>query len=191
MMNRRDVLRSLAAGAAWPVADSLIPADLLALLREVHASAQSDVPGKLRALDSHAAATVAAACERIIPADETPGAIDAGVPHFIDHMLAGWYEPDDRDRFLAGLQTLDAGSRAANGRLFLHCTAGQQDALLTAFDREVQTLEGERRDMHWFTMLKYLTVWGYCTSEIGMKTELHLYPQPMKYDGSAPYKGRA
>lgn len=189
-MHRRDVIRALAAGAAWPVADSLIPADLLAMLRDVHAAVQSDGPGTFRALDGHAAETVAAACERLIPADETPGAIDAGVPHFIDHILAGWYEPDERDRFLAGLQILDARSRAANGRLFLQCTDAQQDVLLTAFDREVQTLEGDRRDLHWFAMLKYLTVWGYCTSEVGMKTELHLYPQPMKYDGSAPYKGR-
>jgi hypothetical protein len=191
MMQRRDVLRILAAGVAWPVADSLIPGDLLAMLKDVHAAAQSDKPGTFRALDGHAAQTVAAACERLIPADETPGAVDAGVPHFIDHMLAGWYEPDERDRFLAGLQTLDTESRAANGRVFVHCTDAEQEALLTAFDRDVQALEGEQRGMHWFGMLKYLTVWGYCTSETGMKTELHLYPQPMKYDGSAPYKGRS
>jgi hypothetical protein len=191
MMQRRDALRILAAGAAWPVADSLIPGDLLAMLKDVHAAAQSDGPGTFRALDGHAAHTVAAACERLIPADETPGAVDAGVPHFIDHMLAGWYEPHERDRFLTGLQTLDTKSRAANGRVFVQCTDAEQEALLTAFDRDVQALEGEQRDMHWFGMLKYLTVWGYCTSEAGMKTELHLYPQPMKYDGSAPYKGRS
>lgn len=190
MVARRDVLRILAAGAAWPLADSLIPTDLFAILRGVHAAAQSDAPGTFRALDGHAAKTVAAACERLIPADETPGAIDAAVPHFIDRMLADWYEPDERDRFLAGLRILDARSRAANGRVFLECTDAQQDALLAVFDREVQNLEGDRRDLHWFAMLKYLTVWGYCTSEIGMKTELKLYPQPMKYDGSAPYKGR-
>ncbi len=191
MMQRRDVLRVFAAGAAWPVADSLMPAELRALLRDVHAAAQADGPGTFRALDGHAAETVTAACERLIPADETPGAIDAGVPHFIDHMLTGWYEPDERDRFLTGLQTLDTESRAANGRVFVQCTDAEQEALLTAFDRDVQALEGDRRDMHWFGMLKYLTVWGYCTSEAGMKTGLHLYPQPMKYDGSAPYKGRS
>jgi hypothetical protein len=73
----------------------------------------------------------------------------------------------------------------------VRCTAAQQDALLTALDAEVQRLEVDRRNMHWFGMLKYLTVWGYCTSEVGMKMELHLYPQPMKYDGSAPYEPRS
>lgn len=189
-MHRRDVLRVLAAGAAWPVADSLMPADLITILREVHAAAQSDSPGTFRALDTHAARTVAVACERLIPADETPGAVDVGVPHFIDRMLADWYESPERDRFLAGVQNLDAQARAAHGRTFVECTDLQQDVLLTAFDREVQALDGDERSMHWFGMLKYLTVWGYCTSEAGMKTELHLYPQPMKYDGSAPYKGR-
>ena len=190
MMHRRDVLRVLAAGAAWPVADSLMSADLLAILREVHAAAQSDGPGTFRALDTHAARTVTVACERLIPADETPGAVDVGVPHFIDRMLADWYESPERDRFLAGVQNLDARARAAHGRTFVQCTDSQQDVLLTAFDREVQALDGDERSMHWFGMLKYLAVWGYCTSEAGMKTELHLYPQPMKYDGSAPYKGR-
>jgi hypothetical protein len=85
MVHRRDVLRVLAAGAAWPVVDSLIPADLLAMLADVHAAAQSDGPGTFRALDGHAAETVAAACERLIPADETPGAID--VVHFAGSRL--------------------------------------------------------------------------------------------------------
>jgi hypothetical protein len=191
MMHRRDVLRVLATGAAWPVADSLIPTDLLAMLREMHAAAQSDAPGTFRALDRHASETVAAVCERLIPADDTPGAIAAGVPRFIDHMLADWYTPNERDRFLAGLQTLDARSRTANGQVFVQCTDTQQEALVAAFDREVQTLEDNKRDLHWFGIVKYLTVWGYCTSEAGIKTELHAYPQPMKYDGAAPYKGRS
>ncbi len=194
-MDRRDVLRCLAAGAAWPIADRWFSADIVAILQDVHAAAQADqrlAPNaqRPRALDRHAAETVAAACERIIPADETPGAIAAGVPQFIDRMLADWYEPEERDRFLQGLSILDARSQTANGRVFVLCTVAQQDALLTALDAEVQALDPDRRSSHWFAMLKYLTVWGYCTSEVGMKAELGLYPQPTRYDGSAPYKRR-
>jgi hypothetical protein len=37
--------------------------------------------------------TLAAACERLIPSDETAGAVDAGVPDYIDRML-GAFEVD-------------------------------------------------------------------------------------------------
>jgi gluconate 2-dehydrogenase gamma chain len=190
LAHRRDVLRMLAAGAGWPVADSPVPIDLFAILRGVHATAQSDGRGTFRSLDAHAAKTLAAACDRLIPTGDSPGAIDAVVTHFIDRILADWYDPDESDRFLAGLQMLDTRSRAANGRPFVRCTVAQQDAMLATFDREVQTLEGDPRERHWFAMLKHLTVWAYCTSEVGMKTKLHLYPHPLKYDGRIPHKGR-
>jgi Gluconate 2-dehydrogenase subunit 3 len=35
--------------------------------------------------------TLSAACERLIPADETPGAIDAGVPDYVDGLLAAFH----------------------------------------------------------------------------------------------------
>ena len=38
--------------------------------------------------------------ERIIPADDTPGATAAGVPAFIAHMLANWYDPPERTRVI-------------------------------------------------------------------------------------------
>lgn len=189
-MDRRDVLRRLSAGAAWPFIDGLLPVDLFALLTEVHAAAQSADGARFRALDVRAAQTVETACERLIPADGTPGAAGAGVPRFIDHMLADWYEPEERERFLRGLHTLDVRSETVHGRAFVQCTVAQQHELLSAFDDEAQRLPSDRRSAHWFGMLKYLTVWGYCTSEPGMKALL-LYPQPMKYDGAAPYERRS
>ncbi len=39
---------------------------------------------------------------------------------------------------------------------------------------------------HWFGTLKFLTVWGYCTSEVAMKELFHSVPRPTKYDGAAP-----
>ena len=39
-------------------------------------------------------------------------------------------------------------------------------------------------------MLKFLTVWGYYTSEIGEQQELQKVALPMRYDGCAPYNPR-
>jgi hypothetical protein len=48
----------------------------------------------------------------------------------------------------------------------------------------LRTTNGAAANAHWFAMLKYLTVWGYCTSDVGMRETLHSWPQPMRYDGN-------
>src|SRR5438552_1519976 len=59
-------------------------------------------------------ATVSAACERILPRDEDPGAIDLGVPLYLDRALADDGRLHGRDGFRAGLRALDeeAGKRS-------------------------------------------------------------------------------
>jgi len=187
-MERRELIQWLVATAGLQCLDSLAPADLLALGRDVHRRATSR-DAALRALSPHAERTVAAAAERIIPTTDTPGATDGGVSAFIDKMLADWHTPAERERFLAGLPDLDTRCRARRGRDFVDCAVADQVAVLTALDDEVSALRSGRGDAtaneHWFAMLKYLTVYGYCTSEAGMRT-LGLYPLPGRYDGCAP-----
>lgn len=172
-MERRELIQWLVATAGLQALDSLAPSDLLALGRDVHRGATS------RTLSPHAERTVAVAAERILPG--------ADVTAFIDKMLADWHTPAERDRFLAGLPDLDTRCRARVGRDFIDCAAGDQDAVLTALDEEVTALRASRgsaANQHWFAMLKYLTVYGYCTSEAGMRM-LGLYPMAGRYDGCA------
>ncbi len=173
-MKRRELIQWLVATAGLRALDGLAPADLLALGRDVHRAATSHTAR--RTLTSHVEQTITIAAERIIPATETPGATDAGVSAFIEKMLTDWHTPAERERFLAGLQDLDARSRARASRDFVACSEADQVAVLTALD-----------DAHeeWFGRLKYLTVYGYCTSEVGMRT-LGLFPLPWRYDGCAP-----
>lgn len=141
-----------------------------------------------RVLDASATRTVTIAAELIIPRTDTPGATQAGVAAFIETMMAGWYSPVDRQRFLSGLSDLDARSRARTSTVFAQASHADQVALLEAVDQEVSALRRARSTSvndHWFAMLKYLTVWGYCTSEVGMRDTLHSYPPPMRYDGAA------
>jgi len=187
-MNRRTALQLLAAGAAWP-ASRWLTADLEALGVGIHTSlAMQDVA--YRAFDARTAALVVAASERILPADDTPGALEAQVPRFIDTIMADWEDADVRDAFVAGLATLDRESAARHGRPFAECSAGERDAILTAIDDEVFALPGGQRGTHWFARLKSLTVYGYCTSEAGMRQELGAWPRPGRYDGNAPYAPR-
>ena len=143
---------------------------LVALGRRAHTMARV---GALRVLTPHQDAIVVAATERIIPKTDTPGAAAAEVDRFIDVMLADWYPSEEKQKFLAGIAELDA-------QRFLEITPAEQTAIL-------ERLDGETTPGHWFAMLKYLTIWGYYTSEIGQEKELGLWPLPWRYDGNAPY----
>src|SRR2546423_8072644 len=99
-MNRREVLLLLAGTTA-------LPDQLLAIGRTVHQRVRA---GTLRALNPHQNETVATIVELIIPPTDTPGAREAGVPAFIDVMLADWADDDHRQQFMAG--TSAAGGKA-------------------------------------------------------------------------------
>lgn len=205
-MERRELLQWMVATGGMAAFNRLSVSDLTTLGHDVHRRAQaqsqalaqaqrSSTPQALRALDARTANMVTIAAERIIPASETPGATQAGVTAFIDTMLHEWYAPTDRDRFLAGLNDLDARAQERARRMFAASTfagstVADQIAVLESFDRDVVELRrtnGAAND-HWFAMLKYLTVWGYCTSEPGMRQTLKSYPLPMRYDGHAPVR---
>ena len=176
-MERRALIQWLVATAGLQALDTLDASDLLALGRDVHRRAAA------RALTPHAKRNVSVAAERILP-----GAGAAGVTPFIDKMLADWYTPDERRRFLAGLPELDAKARARARVDFLACAEADQIAVVTALDDEVTALRaarGNAANQHWFAMLKYLTVYAWCTSEPGMRA-LGLFPLPGRYDGCAP-----
>jgi gluconate 2-dehydrogenase gamma chain len=199
-MTRREMLRLL-AGTAVPLASAL-SADMSAFGREVHAAVQSGTAATaLRSLDERSARIVTAVCERIIPTDETPGAIAAGVPHFIDRVLTDWCDASQRRLFLDALLAIDARSRSAYGAAFADRSDVEQTALLSTLDDEysawqrtivatIPTPGVQSLPAHGFGMLKFLTVWGYFTSDVGQERELRLYPRPTAYDGCAPYAPR-
>jgi gluconate 2-dehydrogenase gamma chain len=181
-MDRRDALRRLTTGAALPLVGLVFPAELLAWGREVHASIDAGQQAGAGSLSAQTLRILTPACERIIPTDDTPGATAAGVPAFIGHMLANWYDEPERARVIAGLESLDAISRTRHGQTFDACSTAQQDVLLLELDREGPT--------HWFGTVKYFTIWGYYTSEIGVVRELGEVSHAGRYDGCAPYAPR-
>src|SRR3546814_10276371 len=76
-------------------------------------------------------ALVTALSERVIPTTDTPGAIAAEVPAFIEKLLADWAMPEDKAPILAGLDAIEARSRRDNKVAAAEATHEQQDALLT------------------------------------------------------------
>ncbi|MDT7855769.1 gluconate 2-dehydrogenase subunit 3 family protein [Rubrivirga sp. S365] len=77
--------------------------------------------------------TLAALVDQILPATDTPGAADVGVPQFVDLMLTDWYAPDERDGFLAGLADVDG---RAEGGSFAALDGEAQARLVAQMDAE-------------------------------------------------------
>lgn len=187
-MDRRSLLQWLVATGGLAIADRMSPRDLESLGVEAHRQLQAgDAPGG--ALSADDARTVAAIAEQIIPRTETPGATDAGVAAFVSLMLADWYPASEGERFRTGLAQFEAESTRELGSAFADAPAARQAALVGALDSDVSALrrsDAGAANAHWFGMLKFLTVWGYCTSEVAMKDVFHAVPRPTKYDGAAP-----
>jgi hypothetical protein len=79
-------------------------------------------------------ATLRAALDRIIPADDFPGAWEAGAGEYILRQLAGDLA-HLLDVYRAGLDALDYEALAASARPFADLAPAPQDALLARIER--------------------------------------------------------
>ncbi len=107
-------------------------------------------------------AIVDAACDTLIPRTDTPGAIDAGVPAFIDGMMTNWASDETRASFRSVIAGIDA---AAKG--FAALPPADRAAQLAAYDRAA--LAGNDRAYRRF---RELALMGYYLSEPGATQEL-------------------
>jgi gluconate 2-dehydrogenase gamma chain len=131
-----------------------------------------------------------AACARLIPDDEhDPGAIEAGVPEFIDRQMEGsfghatnWYMHGPfatdaaeefgyqgaltpREVYRAGIAALDRHCRQNFGKVFAELPAENQDALLTDLEKgklDFDTVSGKT----FFNFLLQNTKEGYLADPI-------------------------
>jgi len=179
--------RSLVVAAAGAVAAlPLLPPDVQAFTRAVRARMGTG----LRILDPHQHATVVRAADLIIPATDTPPASAGNVGEFIDTVLSGWYADDDRAAFLTGLQDLDAQARTAFGKDFVDGTPAQQTSLLQGLDDETarwyRSPSRSRGPEPFFHRLKWLTVYGYYSSEAGLVKDQRFEMIPGRYVPCAP-----
>lgn len=147
-----------------------------------------------RALSVDEARVLSAACERIMPASDTPGAVAAGVPQNIDRTLATWSSAAEVSRLKGGLTILDSEARSKFGGAFASVTAAQQDAVLTLAEAEARASQAQRPPQaHYFSQLREMTTTGYFTSQIGATQALRYDPNPGEYRGCVPLReiGRA
>ena len=172
--NRRQILRTLAAGAAGTAASAMWVESLSALSEE-HAHTRSAIGAiaaqnwKPRVLGARQNDQVTVLSELIIPATDTPGAKAAQVNRFVDAVLDR-AAPEVRSTFVKGLAWIDARSKALFKKDLLAAAPAEQIELLTRLSAENST--EEPIGVEFFRALKVMTINGYYTTEIGLRREL-------------------
>jgi len=109
--------------------------------------------------------------ELIIPRDShSPGAHDAQVASYIDHMVAEAFLPEEKQSWNAGLAEIDRLSVESNKHPFVKANKNAQISLLKKLakpDDEPKTAAEK-----FFHQLKSATVFGYYTTDIGIHKEI-------------------
>src|SRR5260370_37184910 len=102
-ISRRDILKSIAYGAAATSVLRVIPAQAAEYAHHMIAAEKTAAPGKAytaKFFSPHDYKTLQTLCHTIIPADaDSGGAIEAGAPEFIDLLTS---ENQDYQRILGG-----------------------------------------------------------------------------------------
>jgi gluconate 2-dehydrogenase gamma chain len=114
--------------------------------------------------------TLSRITELIIPATDTPGAIGAGVPRYIDGVVSA--NPEHKKRFRDGLAWLNHESARKFRKKFAKLTESQQIKLLTPLSEAVDSRGKLGAGERFFEMVKNMTADGYYTSQIGLVREL-------------------
>ncbi|MDQ2658374.1 MAG: gluconate 2-dehydrogenase subunit 3 family protein [Bacteroidota bacterium] len=125
----------------------------------------------------------------IIPRTDTPGAVDAGVPGFIDQMLKEVYKEEDQKFFMDGLVAFNEGAKSGYGDAFADLDEDDQAAYVktvhnAAVDAEKTTEPAPKRPF--ILMMKELTMLGFFTSEPGATQVLQYVAVPGAYKGCIP-----
>ena len=181
-MQRREVLGFLGAAALSPLLAALSPEERWALAARLHARLAGPIQAG-RALSAAQMALVTALADTILPRTETPGAVDVGVPAFVDLLVAEWYPDDERRDLLAGLDALDGRARTAGQKPFAELDAAGRTAVLAAVDGKHGAAGSAEAA---YAKLKEAIVFGFLTAEPIAKTITTTPIIPGRFDGCVP-----
>ena len=134
--------------------------------------------------------------EMIIPEDETPGAKRAGVAEFIDFMVANRVPVsashdirstadaiemgnEAQNRFISGLDWINARCNSEFGHTFMDCTPEQQNSLLEELAYKAKFKPTTESGRAFFQLMREYTVVGYYTTKIGLESLGYLGLRPV------------
>lgn len=176
-MNRRDAIRQ---GALY-IGGTMISASVASTIL---AGCKSDpkIVWQPDALSMEQGKLLTKAVDLIIPTTDTPGAVDAAVPQMIDQFIAKKVlKQEEIDALKNGLEQMNKDAQAKHSKDFADLNDAAAFAMLQGYD---EAAHGKNAvEDHFFSSLKYLTVFGFGTSELGATQHLSYNQIPGNYDG--------
>lgn len=160
--DRRSVLKifgAIGATCAYPFSGD----ELFGQTTPVHEHAAANATAHTRFLNDADFQAISKIAELIIPETDTPGAIKAGVPEYIDMVISR--DADQQSLVADGLRWLDKQN-------FSQLNESQQVAILEPFCAAADSGTPQGRNVQFVGLLKRLTADGYYTSKIGLIEDL-------------------
>lgn len=134
---------------------------------------------------------VAILAEAIIPKTDTPGAIDAGVPGWIEVIVKDCLEPENQKIITDGLAAIMMRCVKDHGKSMDKLSPEEQVAFLTAYDKETKAEQkkpvgNEKPPLTFLQQFKELTKFCYVNSEIGATQAFNFQLVPAKWIPDMP-----
>lgn len=168
LYGRREIVKALAltpfaGGFSWTVPD-------LDRARRRLAAARADQDLRPRFFTAHEYETVRLLADLIIPSDARSGsATDAGVPEFIDFVLAEGHDENRRLAVRGGLAWLDIECRERFGHDFIDCSDPQRTYLLDQIAWPERAPRAMGHGVRFFTSFRNLVASGFWSSKMGVE----------------------
>ena len=179
-MNRKDAIKR----TAMLMGGVLFAPTIAGVLKGCTPSTEKWTPVLFNAAEADLTRKLA---DTIIPATDTPGAVDVGIPGFIEKMVKEIFSEEQRSDFLFGLTHFDSLCQREKGRSFVELS--EEERLEFASDINREAIENEESEgPQFFLIFKELTLVGFFTSEVGATQVLKYEPTPGYYDGCVPFE---
>lgn len=172
-MDRRELLKLMALSLGASIA---LPESVFAQFAEPF-----DI-SKLKFFTPAERALVAVITETIIPETDTPGAISAGVPGWLELLVQDCFAPEDRSVISNGLSTLEMDCAGRFNKGFAELPLGDRVRMLT----ELEIVSKKAGDSKTFIrQFKELTKFTYVNSEAGGSKAFDFVLIPGRWDPAA------
>jgi hypothetical protein len=182
-MERRELLKIMAMAAGGSVA---VPESAFARISEVFN------PADLTFFRPSQQQQVAILAEAIIPKTDTPGAIEAGVPGWIEILVKDCLDQTDQDIITAGLADIMKRCVKDTGKGLDKLSPEKQVAFLSAYYEETEAARkklieaGEQPRNTFLHQFKELTKFCYVNSEVGATQAFNFQLVPGKWVPDMP-----
>lgn len=204
-LDRRSLVKHLALACGLVLSTSSINSLASVLLKPTDLSRR-----KAGLLNAEQLVILREAAEVIIPTTETPGAIAAGVPDFINQFALSCLNSKEQNSLLQGLEKIGMQATANYQQNFDKLTLTQKTELLikmeqaqasvsqqasvnqqASFNQQTpinQQAPSDQNDRATIKLIKSLVTFAYYTSEIGANQELAYLTIPGGYKGNFKFK---